>query len=238
MGKTLKYIGNELYQFKNAINWKKYWFSFISDFAEGKILYVGSGIGSNANLFFFNKDVELTLLEPDSDLMNYCSKNLKISQIRNLRFINGTIFDLDDNEQFDLILYLDVLEHIEKDQEEIFAAIKHLKSGAKIIILAPAYNFLYSKFDSSVGHYRRYNRKSIRDLYKTSLVDMVESKIIFLDCLGIIASLLNKYILRQTYPNKVQIVFWDRILIRISKFLDFCSFYKIGKSLLAIYTKL
>ena len=40
---------------------------------------------------------------------------------------------------FDCILYIDVLEHIENDRQELIEAKKRLKPGGRLIILAPAH---------------------------------------------------------------------------------------------------
>ena len=58
--------------------------------------------------------------------------------------------------EFDTILYISVLEHIEKDTEELEIALTKLKKNGHIIICVPAHNYMYSKFDKEIGHYRRY----------------------------------------------------------------------------------
>ncbi len=55
----------------------------------------------------------------------------------------------------------DVLEHIEEDIEFLKKVQNSLILGGSLYISVPAYPFLYSEFDSSVGHFRRYNRRSL-----------------------------------------------------------------------------
>ena len=89
-------------------------------------------------------------LEPDTQLAKRLSSFLREhDRTSNCELINGTLKDLPQNSLFDTILYIDVLEHIEDDKAEINLAVRHLTPKGKLIILSPAHNFLFSKFDAS-----------------------------------------------------------------------------------------
>ena len=45
--------------------------------------------------------------------------------------------------KYNAILYLDVLEHIRKDKEEILKSLKSIKKNGYLIINVPAYSHLY-----------------------------------------------------------------------------------------------
>ena len=55
----------------------------------------------------------------------------------------------------------DVLEHIEEDSKEVINSYNLLKDGGELIVLSPSYQYLFSPFDSSVGHFRRYDKSTI-----------------------------------------------------------------------------
>lgn len=57
---------------------------------------------------------------------------------------------------FDLIVLLDVLEHIEDDMGALVSLTAKLKPGGHLIITVPAFSFLWSKHDESHHHKRRY----------------------------------------------------------------------------------
>jgi len=59
----------------------------------------------------------------------------------------------------------------------------------------------------------------------------------YLDSAGLLASLANRLLLKSATPTQRQILFWDRILVRISRLLDPLSGYNLGKSLLAVWKK-
>lgn len=60
---------------------------------------------------------------------------------------------------YDFIILYDVIEHIEKVQPFMEAALYHLKPGGYVLINVPALNSLYSLYDEVAGHYRRYDRE-------------------------------------------------------------------------------
>jgi SAM-dependent methyltransferase len=63
--------------------------------------------------------------------------------------------------RYDAIILFDVIEHIESPTEFMSSALYHLKPGGYVFINVPALQSLYSKFDVSVGHYRRYSKATL-----------------------------------------------------------------------------
>jgi len=73
----------------------------------------------------------------------------------------------------------DVLEHI-KDDLEFLKKIEHsLIPGGILYISVPAYQFLWSEFDSSVGHFRRYNKGSLNEVLTKAGYDIEYLSYIF-----------------------------------------------------------
>lgn len=65
---------------------------------------------------------------------------------------------------FDLILMMDVLEHIEDDTSILNEAARHLTPKGHIFITVPAFQWMFSAHDRFLGHYRRYTEHSLRTL--------------------------------------------------------------------------
>ena len=83
------------------------------------------------------------------------------------RYYAVNSYDKLDKKKFDTIIMLDVLEHIEDDYQFINDTVNGLLKDKGIIILTvPAHQFLYSKHDEYLKHYRRYNIKMIKELCK------------------------------------------------------------------------
>jgi SAM-dependent methyltransferase len=65
------------------------------------------------------------------------------------------------NSQADLVLAMDVIEHVENDAALIRAYCELVPSGARFIFSVPAFNFLWSGHDVFLEHYRRYTLRSL-----------------------------------------------------------------------------
>lgn len=226
------YEGSELALFKDAVNWKKYYSDAIKPYIQGNVLEVGAGIGVNIPYMVNNKVTHWTSLEPDSSLFN----SIDFPDFTSITFdkIKGVTENLDKENYYDTIVYIDVIEHIEDHRAELERAKSLLKPKGTLILLAPAYQSLFNEFDHSIGHYRRYNKKTLSEIIPN---DMVRKELYYLDSLGSIASLCNKLILHQTIPTKNQIKFWDNTIVSLSKVLDIICFRKFGKSLIGIWEK-
>jgi Methyltransferase domain len=67
--------------------------------------------------------------------------------------------------QFDLILILDVLEHIEGDEEFLEnTVVPLLAADGTLVVSVPAHQLLFSAHDVSLGHFRRYRPSQISEL--------------------------------------------------------------------------
>jgi hypothetical protein len=228
-----KYPGQELTLFENAVNWKKYFASHIAPVLHGSVLEVGAGIGGTTSSLNNNPSLKWFVYEPDEVMR----EKLRTAIITGELPSNTSILEeypSTSGEKFDAIIYIDVLEHITQDGRELNKAAEHLVPGGHLVVLSPAFQFLYSPFDMAIGHYRRYNRREIRALTPSSTS---VTKIIYLDSAGFFASLLNKLLLKQKYPTKKQVSFWDNWMIPVSKITDRIFLYSFGKSVLGIWKK-
>jgi SAM-dependent methyltransferase len=228
------YVGTELELFAIAKNWKNYINILTRKYIKGNVLEVGAGIGSNTGLLCRSYHNNWLSLEPDTKLFQVLESFINSRRLTNCSAQNGTIDILTKNQLFDAILYLDVLEHIREDQKEIINASEHLKAEGYLIILAPAHQWLYTPFDAAIGHHRRYNKQIFRKILPTSIE---VTKLIYLDSFGLLASLANKLILKQSQPTLQQISLWDKLMIPASKRLDKIINYQFGKSILLIGRK-
>jgi len=153
---------------------------------------------------------------------------------KNCKVIEGTISSFENKSQFDTILYIDVLEHIENDKAEIEMAASRLNPGGHLIILSPAFQSLYSKFDNAIGHYRRYTRKELISLIPGSLK---LRSLRYLDSSGFFLSFTNRLLLKQKYPTENQVSFWDKLIVPMSRISDKVFNYSFGKSILGVWQK-
>lgn len=237
MGDTAyEYAGMELDNFSIAVNWKRYWSAMILPHLGKQVLEVGAGIGNSTTVLASISSVDKWLcLEPDPGNMDILQNEKRAGNIpEHYELRQGTLTALETSERFDSILYIDVLEHIENDESEITLAAEHLAAYGYLIILAPAYPFLFSEFDEAIGHYRRYTRGMFAESYDGSLRRRSTR---YLDSIGLFTSLGNRLLLRSSLPTKGQLSLWDKYLVPVSRITDRIIRYRFGRSILVIYQK-
>jgi cyclopropane fatty-acyl-phospholipid synthase-like methyltransferase len=229
-----KYVGSELDLFANVTNWKSYWSSQVRPFLGRDILEVGAGLGSNMEFLDPDRPGHTVCLEPDPALTAQLGARLN-QQIspRTREAVCGTLSSLRDR-KFDTIVYIDVLEHIEADQDELSTAATMLNPGGRIVVLSPAHQSLYTPFDAAIGHFRRYDRSMLRAISPKGL--RLEA-LRYLDSVGMFASSANRLFLQQSMPTASQLRFWDGAMVPVSTVIDRLMFYSIGKSILAVWQR-
>lgn len=228
-----QYIGDELELFKHCSNWKSYMLAAMSPFLKGDVLEVGAGIGGTTQLLCTPGATSWTALEPDAALLeSFAATKDAMSFPCDVKLVVGTVSDLPSASTYDAIIYVDVLEHIEHDALELQKAAHRLKPGGNLIVLSPAHQFLYSPFDKAIGHFRRYNMQSLRAISPPNLELTV---LRYMDIVGMMASLANRTLLKQSMPNARQLWVWDKAMVPLSRIIDPIFGYKFGKSILAVW---
>ena len=239
MKNFFEYTGSELNNFAKALNWKRYYFELCFKYFNKKydVLEIGAGIGSMSKLFIDNVEFKnWTCIEPDKENFIKLKENfVDLRSYKNINCYNYTVNDfLKTKNHYDLIFMADVLEHLENDKEILDKLFNKLRFGGKIIIFVPACQFLFSDFDKKIGHFRRYSFDTLFNILPNSSV-ILDSK--YIDSVGFFASLMNKLIMKESSPSLKQILFWDRIIVPLSKVFDKLFSFKFGKNIYLTISK-
>ena len=219
---------------EKADRFNEWMYNTIAPHCKGKILEIGSGIG-NISKFFIQNNQEIVL----SDLRdNYCA-------ILKQKFNNPVIkIDLvSDNFDaeyahligtFDSVFALNVVEHIKDDLQAIANCKKLLKDGGNLIILVPAYQFLFNNFDVELEHFRRYTQKSLKRIIVENGLQV--KKLFSFNLIGILGWYVSGNILKKkTIPEGQMGLF--NLLVPIFKLADFVTFRKLGLSVICVSEK-
>jgi len=134
---------------------------------------------------------------------------------------------------FDSVVYINVLEHIENDVAELGLAKSALNSGGRVVIVVPAHQWLYSKVDRLTGHFRRYSKRSLRDVVQAAGLQMVDIR--YFDTVGLIPYLVIYKLLRSTQTDGANATVYSRLILPVSALLYRLSGGRlIGKNLIAV----
>lgn len=226
----MSYLNHVLKYFDLAKNYRSYQLSLIKKHINKKVLEIGPGRGEIIENFIDEKR-EITLIDNDYEMCKIL--NNKFKSYNNVNVFNSNIKITKD--KYDTILYMDVIEHIENDLNELNLACGKLTNNGKLIIVVPAFNFLFSDFDRDVGHYRRYEKKSFKIYVKDKDLKIINLK--YFDSLGFFILMLSKLLNFKGRNNAViGIKLWN-LLMPISRFFDKLFFHQFGKSLICVIQK-
>ena len=167
---------------------------------KNNILDFGSGSGVNLNMLekFGTVDIHEKNKFARVTIKN---KNKKIKNLYSTLKIRRNFYDL--------ILIADVIEHVRKPKNLLRNLKKFLKKDGHILITVPAYQFLFSKKDEVLGHYRRYNKKHLKNELDGFKIENISYFNTFLCIPIVMMTLLNKLLKRdyikevETTPNSI-----------------------------------
>lgn len=230
-----RYAGSELSIFAEATTWQSYVRSHVRAYVGKQVLEVGTGLGSVTEALYRDGVERWVCLEPDARLAGKLVKAIADGVLPpGCEVVEGTLGRVDEHQLFDSVLYMDVLEHIEDDAGQLGLAAEHLRSSGHLIVVSPAHQWLFSPFDQSIGHLRRYTKRTLSSLTPKT-TDLVRLQ--YLDPVGLLSSLGNRLLMRRSVPTRRQIVFWDKLMVPVSRILDPLLAFSVGKSVVAIWRK-
>ena len=149
---------------EGAVNYRDWLLRLSRPYLAGPVLEVGAGRGTFTPSLAANGDV--TAIEPSDRLAKLLTE--VVVDLPQVRVVVGDPNDVSPAADHGSAVMFNVLEHIEDDGEALRQIFARLKPGACLAIWVPAFPLLYSKFDRSVGHYRRYRLRGLKSLVRDS----------------------------------------------------------------------
>lgn len=131
-----------------------------------RILDVGSGTGGN--LAMLSRFGSVIGIEADDMALSLCKSRSSVIVLK-----GNLPHDLPDfTERFDLIILLDVLEHIDDDLATLKCLERLLYPNGVLIVTVPAFPFLWSNHDVQHHHKRRYTCSTLKNLFKRASLNV------------------------------------------------------------------
>lgn len=119
---------------------------------------------------------------------------------------------------FDTIVCLNVLEHVEDHETTLAHFHAILQPGGRLVLLVPAYQSLYGTLDEGLSHYRRYDKKPLLDLLKKHQFEIVNHR--YLNSFGVLGWWLNGKVLKRALLPSGQLNLYNALVPAFMLFED------------------
>jgi SAM-dependent methyltransferase len=222
-----------------ADNFNRWMYETIRPYCHGNILEIGSGIG-NISQFFVKDGADITI--SDIDISYFSDLENKFRGFSSLKGIHQ--IDLSEKKiekkypdligKFDTVFTLNVVEHIEDHRQALENAYKMLRAGGRVIILVPAFKWLYNGFDEQLGHYRRYNVRILKKLLESTGFRVTLSR--YFNFVGILGWYFSGNILRKKMIPDGQMRLYNH-LVPVWRLIDFFTHRFAGLSVIQVGEK-
>ncbi|MFN8499389.1 MAG: class I SAM-dependent methyltransferase [Anaerolineae bacterium] len=201
-GKTLELMA-ELETFN------RWMFDSLAPYIGQRVLEAGAGIGNFTHLLTDRELVVALELEPErvADLRErfaaYPNVRAEVGDLSDPSLLQLAEWD------FDTILCLNVLEHIENDE----AALKYMRGvlapQGRLLLLVPAHPWLYSSLDENLGHFRRYAEADLRTKLEDAGYEI--ERCFYINLAGIAGWALNGRVLKRHELPSGQLQLYERM---------------------------
>ncbi len=167
---------------------------------------VDLGCSGNSFLLYFNGFQHKSFLDlADLPLKQYLRLNRELKRSEKQRDkgqlfhpINGDICHLPyRDDSFDMITALDVLEHLESDEQAVSEMNRILKKAGYLIVTVPYQMKYFDEQDKMIGHHRRYELSTLNKLFLTRNFKIV-------DIFGVYGQLFKFSKVQQYKPHKIE----------------------------------
>jgi SAM-dependent methyltransferase len=200
-----------------------------------RVLEIGCGVGNFTGMLLDRELVIALDVEPE------CIRQLqaRYPERGNLR---ASVCDTGDpaflqlaDERLDSCVCLNVLEHIEDHLLALQRMGSILVPGGVVVLMVPAFAWLYGPIDRNLGHYRRYSRPSIARL--AGAAGLHVKKAHYLNGAGFFAWWINAHLLKREAQSQAQIDFFDRFIVPVMSRVEGILKPPFGQSLFVVLEK-
>jgi SAM-dependent methyltransferase len=135
----------------------------------------------------------------------------------------------------DSVACLNVLEHVRDDLAALAQMHAVLPEGGRVVLIVPAFESLYGPIDERLGHYRRYNKKSLTRLAERA--GFRAGALRYMNSVGFFGWWFNAHVARKTAQSEWQIAVFDAVVVPVLRRLEGWMEPPVGQSIFAVLYK-
>ena len=215
----------------SAANYRRWMYHRISPYIGQRILEVGAGIG-NFTSMILDRDLVVATDKYQACVDYLAARHgdrLKVPPLRlNLSEPDGLPVDF----EFDTVVCLNVLEHVEGDHDALVYMRTKLAPGGRLIVLVPAFQFLYGPIDRAIEHYRRYTRDEL--VTKMERAGFRVEQSCYMNAIGIVGWFIINRVLKMEGESEIQVSWADRYVAPWAERLERVLPPPFGLSVIAV----
>jgi SAM-dependent methyltransferase len=228
-------VGSQTLQRIERMDRFNQWMSeVIAPYVTGEVLEIGCGIG-NISRFLLAAGHPVVGLDLSSDYIQYATERLGQRGFEGyVADITGVLPPSVSGRQFDTVVMLNVLEHIENEELALRRIAGLCRPGGRLVCLVPAHPWLFGTLDVHLGHCRRYHRRMLTE--SVGRAGFQTERSFFFNAAGMLGWWLNGRVLRARELDGGQLDLYDR-LVPLFRAWESVLGGRVGQSLITVARK-
>ncbi len=218
-----------------AVNYHRWILGLLEPHVRSPLLEVGFGYGQYTEVLARHVR-RLVALDADPQFIHAARALPRHVELRVADITDPTLPHTLGLEEFNTVVCLNVLEHIQDDAGSLRCFRDLLRPGGALLLLVPAHQALYGRMDALAGHCRRYSRRQLRQRLVAAGFSLRQLR--YFNPLGALGWWINARFARPRtlsdgFINR-QILLFDRYVQPLSRMLDRLTSPFFGQSLWAV----
>lgn len=187
----------------------------IAPYLGQRVLEIGCGLGNFARHltdreFYLGTETSAASIELVREkFADHATMQFAVADATAPAFADFTRYGID------TVFSLNVFEHIEDHKAALRNAASIMQPGGHLILVVPAHAWLYGTIDRAIGHYRRYDKQMMAELFQQVDLDLVTQK--YINALGALGWWANGRLRKQETPPSGQLRLFNLIVPTIKR---------------------
>ena len=232
---AVTYAGNDLEVLADMPNYYSWIMEAFAPHVRGRVIEYGAGVGTISERLAPLAE-QLTLVEPSANLIDRLRARFAGSAkvIVTAESLEAHVAQLAPG-SVDAIVMVNVLEHIADDRGALRQLTAALKPGGHLLLFVPALQFLMSRLDRNLGHFRRYHRPDLVTKVGDAGATVMDCR--YIDLLGVGPWFLLNTLMGATAFNPTLVALNDRYAVALTRRIESVIGAPFGKNLVLVARK-
>ena len=228
-----QYAADDLETMQEARRYSAHLFNLFREYVGKRVLEVGSGIGTMTRPLADAADMVVGL-EPNANCVSRLQEAMRDHPRFTLRACH--LEECDRAEltayQFDTVVCVNVLEHIEDDAGALRTFKDVLVPKGRVLIFVPAVQAAYGPLDAELGHHRRYSKPTLAKAFHDAGLNLLTLR--YTNPIGLAGWMYNAHISKSTAHSLTQVKLFETLVAPWALPLERLITPPIGLSLIAV----